>query len=248
MLLLDVAHPEDPALDLAVSHALLRRVGAGALGPVVRVCRPGPTMAFGRLDALRPGYGQAAAAAAAHGFTPVLRLGGGRAAGYDHGSVLVEITTPTERIASGIEERFEDATALLVATLEAVGADPAVGELPGEYCPGRFSIHAGGRIKVAGTAQRSIRGASLVAAAIVVEGGDRLRAALVDVYAALGLSWDPATAGAVEDVAAGVGAGDVQEAVLDALRRRGPLEPAALDDATLELARGLRAAHAVDVP
>ncbi len=245
MLLLRAGHPEDPALDLAVSHALLRRVGAGDLGALARVCHPGPTMAFGRLDALRDGYGAARDAARAHGYTPVLRLGGGHAAGYDEGSVLVEIITPQASIAGGIEERFRDVTALIVEALEATGAQPGVGELPGEYCPGRWSVHLGGRVKVAGTAQRSIRGASLVAAAVVVEGGARLRAALVDVYAALALDWDPSTAGAAEDLAPGLRAPEVADAVVAALARRGPLTEAALDAETLDLARELREKHAL---
>jgi len=242
VLLLDASHPGDPLLDLAVSHALLRRVAAGELGPVARVFGPGPTMAFGRLDALRDGYGAAREAAAAHGFTPALRLGGGHAAGYDAGSVIVEVTTPQATIAEGIADRFQTGTVLLVHALRDAGVPAALGELTGEYCPGRWSVHAGG-IKVAGTAQRTIRGASLLAAVVLVRGGDRLRAALVDVYAALGLEWDPRTAGAAEDLAPGVTAAAVATAVTARLEEaHGPLQRAALDDGTLALARELRAA------
>jgi lipoate-protein ligase A len=241
VLLLDASHPADAAFDLAVSDALLRRVAAGALGPVARVFRPGPTMAFGRLDALRPGYAAAREAAAAHGYTPVLRLGGGHAAGYDEGSVIVELTTPQARIAEGIADRFQAGSVLLVDALGDAGVPAAVGELAGEYCPGRWSVHAGG-VKVGGTAQRSVRGASLLAAVVVVQGGDRLRAALVDVYAALELDWDPRTAGAADDLTPGVTAAEVAGAVVGRLERtHGPLERRALDEATLALARTLAA-------
>jgi octanoyl-[GcvH]:protein N-octanoyltransferase len=227
VLLLQDGHPADPAADIAASGDLLRQVAAGERGPVARVFVPGPTMAFGRLDALRPGYAAAREAAAAHGYTPVLRLGGGHAAGYDEGSVIVELTTPAATIAEGLAERFEAGTLLLVDALRAAGVPAELGELPGEYCPGRWSVHAGG-VKVAGTAQRTVRGASLLAAAVLVQGGDRLRAALVDVYAALRLDWDPRTAGAAEDVAPGVTASAVAGAVVDQLERRyGPLERAA---------------------
>ena len=43
------------ALELAVSHALLTRVAAGELPPTLRVYRPAPAVAFGKLDTLRPG-------------------------------------------------------------------------------------------------------------------------------------------------------------------------------------------------
>ena len=69
MLLVRDGFPDDPALDIAVGHALLERAAAGAIGPTLRVYRPGATVAFGRLDALRPGFGAAVAAARAHGFS-----------------------------------------------------------------------------------------------------------------------------------------------------------------------------------
>ena len=115
----------------------------------------------------------------------------------------------------------------------------AVGELAREYCPGRWSVHAGG-VKVGGTAQRTVRRASLLAAVVVVQGGHRLRAALVDVYAALDLDWDPRTAGAAEDVTPGVTAAGVAAAVVGRLERaHGPLARRAIDEATLALARTL---------
>ena len=235
--LIRTAHPGEPALDMALTHALLDEVAAGG-EEVARVFRPGPTLAFGRLDQLRPGFPAAVAAAREHGFAPVLRLGGGHAAAYDAGSVVVEVVTREPAVAEGIERRFRAGTALLVEALRAAGVDPAVGELPGEYCPGTWSVHAGG-VKLGGTAQRSVRGASLLGAVLTVEGGDRLRAALVDVYAALGLAWDPSTAGAAEDLAPGATAQAVEQALIAAL----DAADAELGPTTLEHARALQAAH-----
>jgi lipoate-protein ligase A len=240
--LLRARHPEDPVLDAAVTHALLRQVGAGELPATARVFRPGATMAFGRLDGLAGGYDAARGAAAAHGYTPLLRLGGGHAAGYDAGSVLVEIVRPERAIAEGIDERFAGATALLVEALAALGVAARVGELPGEYCAGAWSVNAGG-VKLAGTAQRSIRGASLVTAMLIVEGGARLRAALVDVYAELAIAWRPETAGAVQDLGRGLGAAAAERAVIAALAARERLTAGVLDATTLALAERLRDAH-----
>jgi octanoyl-[GcvH]:protein N-octanoyltransferase len=242
--LIRARHPQDPLLDAAVTHALLRRVGAGELGPVARVFRPGPTMAFGRLDALAGGFDSARAAAAEHGYAPLVRLGGGHAAGYDEGSVLVELIRPERVIAEGIEARFAGATALLVEALDAVGIVARVGELDGEYCAGAWSVNAAG-VKLAGTAQRSIRGASLVTAMLIVEGGARLRAALVDVYAALDMAWRPETAGAAQDLLPGLQAADAERAVIATLANRESLTAGELDAATLALAEELRAAHGV---
>ena len=83
--------------------------------------------------------------------------------------------------------------------------DARVGEVEGEYCPGEFSVNARGRVKLIGAAQRIIRGAWLLSSVVVVDGAETLRAVLEDVYAALGLEWDPGTVGAVAEEAPGVG-------------------------------------------
>lgn len=242
MELLRERHPSDPVLDAAITHALLRQVGAGERPPTARIFRPGTTMAFGRLDVLSDGYAAARAAAVEHGFTPLLRLGGGHAAGYDAGAVLVELIGPVATIAEGIPERFATVTALLVEALATLGVAARVGELAGEYCAGEWSVNAAG-VKLAGTAQRSIKGASLVTAMVIVEGSAPLRAALVDVYAALGIDWRPATAGGAADIVRSLTATDAERALVATLAAHERLTAGALDGATLALAGELRAAH-----
>jgi lipoate-protein ligase A len=237
--------PDDPALDIAVGQALLERAARGEIGPTLRVYRPGPTCAFGRLDRLSPGFGDAVAAARAHGFTPVMRQPGGHAAAYDERSLCLDEVRPEAEMLPALQPRFEAAGELFAAALRAVGVDARVGEVPGEYCPGRWTVNARGRVKLVGTAQRLVRGASLLGAVVVVGGGARVRAVLEDVNAALGLSWDPATAGAAADEVPGLSVDDVERAVLDAYAAQaGPLAAGALDDATVararELAEGIR--------
>jgi octanoyl-[GcvH]:protein N-octanoyltransferase len=179
---------------------VLRDVAAGRAPATRRVYRPAPTAAFGRLDRLLRGYESAQDAARRHGFEPMLREGGGHAVVYDERSVVLEEVTPSPDIVAGIQSRFDEGTARIVTALRSLGLDPHVGELRGEYCAGRHSISLDG-IKVVGTAQRVIRGAALFAAVVLVGGGDAIRAALTDVYAALELDWEPSTAGAIQDVA-----------------------------------------------
>jgi octanoyl-[GcvH]:protein N-octanoyltransferase len=143
----------------------------------------------------------------------MLREGGGHAVVYDQRSVVVEEWTPNAEIVIGIQERFAARTARIAEALRSLGLDPDVGELPGEYCAGAHSVSLEG-IKVAGTAQRIVRGRALFAAVVLVGGGDLIRAAVTDIYAALELDWDPATAGAIQDVAPNI----TVEAVEAALR------------------------------
>jgi octanoyl-[GcvH]:protein N-octanoyltransferase len=238
-------HPEDPALDMALSQVLLRRIARGQEGPLARVYRPGATAAFGKLDTLSVGYPAARMAAERHGFTPVVRLGGGRAAVYDGGSVVVELMTREERVAEGTTARFEAGTQTLAAALRSVGIEVKIGQLPGEYCPGRWSLHIAGGPKIAGAAQRSIRGASLFAAIVVVTDGARVRDALIDIYAALDLEWDPTTAGCASDRLPELTADLVAAAMIDAL---GEVSDLALATEVLEEARALTAALSSEPP
>lgn len=243
MLLVTGGNPSDPVLDMAVSHALLRQVGAGGHAAAARLFVPGPTVAFGRLDRLREGFPAAVHAAAEAGYAPVLRLGGGHAAAYDEGSVLLELALPVDSAYGGLEERFALGSGVLVDALASLGVAVTVGEQPGEYCPGRWSLHLPGGPKVAGTAQRVIRGAALFTAVLVVDGGDRLRNALIDVYAALELEMDPRTVGGVADHHPGVTVAAVETALDHVLAARFALRQGPLGPETTALAEQVAGGH-----
>src|SRR4051794_19974234 len=226
------------ALELAISHALLTRAGAGELPSTVRVYRPAAAVAFGKLDALRPGFRDAVAAARAHGYEPVMRLPGGHAAAYNAASVGIDVVWALDDPVPGTHERFAAEGERLAAALRGLGVDARVGEVPGEYCPGGDSVNARGRVKLVGTAQRLIRGAAPLGAAVGV--GDRagVRSVLRDVYGALELEWDDATAGAVDEEVPGLTPAAVEAAIAAAYNG---LEPAAPDEETLALAHRLEA-------
>jgi octanoyl-[GcvH]:protein N-octanoyltransferase len=241
--LLRDSFPDAPALDIALSHALLERVARGELEGTVRLYRPGPTLAFGRLDALIPGFGEAGAAARDDGFEPIVRLAGGHAAAYHERSLIYEEITPEQDATGGLHDRFRDGADLLAGALAGLGVDARVGEIPGEYCAGAYTVSAAGRIKLVGTAQRVVRGGALVSAFVLVGDGERLRAVLFEVYRALGLAWDPATAGALDDAAPGVTVQVVEEAILAERNRDRELLPGTVDEATMALARELEPRH-----
>jgi octanoyl-[GcvH]:protein N-octanoyltransferase len=232
-----------PALEVAVAHALLERCSRGELGPVLRLYRPAPTLAFGRLDALRPGYAEAAAAAREHGFEPVLRAPGGHAVAYHGGCLGIDEVVPKADPLAGMQERFAASGELIAEALRPLGVDARVGRVPREFCPGDFTVNARGRVKLVGTAQRVIRHGSLLAASVAVADSASLRRVLADVYRALDLDWDPATMGAVEDEVGSVGLDAVERAVLDAYAARHDLVEWTIDDDTLAEAERLEAWH-----
>ena len=200
MMLLREGFPERPALDMAVSHALLLRVAERARPPATRVYEPGPTVAFSKLDSHAEGFAAACDAARSHGFEPVIRLGGGHAAAYGPGCLICEEIVTHESVLEGLHERYVRATGTLAAALWGLGVPVVVGALEGEYCAGAHSLHAG-EVKVAGISQRVVKGAALTSAVVLVDAGPAIRAVLVDVYRALGIDWRPSTAGSLADVA-----------------------------------------------
>ena len=119
--------------------------------------------------------------------------------------MVVEHVTHERDATAGLQARFEDQSARVRDALRSLGADARIGELAGEYCPGEYSVNVGRRAwKVAGVAQRMVRHGAVTSAVVVAGGGARLRAAIADVYGALELPVDVATAGALDEHVPGV--------------------------------------------
>ena len=231
---------------MAVSRALMQRVAAGELPETLRLARPGAMVAFAKQDAVAPGYAQAVRLARERGFDAVLRLAGGRAAVFHEDTIALAHAVPDPEPRAGIHTRFEWTAGLIARALRGLGADARVGEVPGEYCPGGYSVNARGRVKLAGIGQRIIGGGAHMGGVIVVAGAGRVRSVLVPVYEALGLDWEPATAGAVADEVDGSVSSPwsaARAAVLSEYAREYELVETELDPETIALARRLATEH-----
>ena len=239
------AFPAPAARSTAVARAVLMRVASGELPATFRIHRPGRILAFSKQDAASPGFGGAVGAARAAGFEPVVRLAGGRAAVYHEKTLAVSWAVPDGRPAARTEARFRELAELLRDSLRDLGVDARVGEVAGEYCPGAWSVNARGATKLVGTGQRLVAGAAHRGAVIVVGESGLVRDVLVPTYEELGLEWDPATAGSVEDEVRPVSTARVTEAILARLAERYELREMELDAGTLALAERLESDHAV---
>jgi lipoate-protein ligase A len=225
-------HSLGAARDLEFGLELLTQAKTGRIGPTLRLYRPRPTVAFGQRDARLPGFESAARACRNHGFEPLIRKAGGRAAAYHKGTLVVDHVEPHPDAIAGSKGRFRFFGELLAHALRSAGVDAAVGEIPGEYCPGEFSVHGtdpadpAHQVKLVGTAQRVVSGGWLFSSVVVVENSGPIRSVLADSYAALGLDWDPATAGAVNDLVPGLDVTAVEDAVLNTYARHASLQHA----------------------
>lgn len=202
----------DPAADLERGIELLREVAQGKRGPLLRIYRPARTVAFGQRDTRAPGYEAAAQASRDTGFAPLVRKAGGRAMAYHPGSWVIDHIQPEKNAMHTHQHRFEHFANLFVEVFTRLGVPAAVGELPGEYCPGEYSVHGiatgegrfekGRTVKLVGTAQRVVQGAWLFSSAVVLEDTEPIAAVTESVYKAMDLELDPRTIGSAQDLVA----------------------------------------------
>jgi lipoate-protein ligase A len=237
--------PDPPALDTAISHAILRGVSEGAQPQTLRIHRPGPIVAFGPLDRLSPGYAKAVEAARSSGFGSVLRLAGGRAAVFHEQTIAFSWAIPDPQPRLHIERRFRELSDIVASALRDLGVDARVGEVPGEYCPGEFSVNARGKTKLVGVGQRILLRAAHVGGVVVVAEGERIRDVLVPIYEALGLEWDPTTAGSLQDEVPGITWKDAERAILHRFGESYELVERPLPLEIVAGARDLQAAHEI---
>lgn len=234
---------DDPLLELAVSHALLREASEHEVAPVVRVYQPSAPMAvFGRRDVRSPGFSGAVERARDAGFAPAVRVTGGRAVAYTTGALVVDLISREADAMLDHDARFERYGRTFVDAFRNLGVDARLGAVPGEYCPGAHSVNARGTSKLVGTSQRVVRNAWLFSALVVVDDTRRIRPVLSDLYADLGQPFDPVSVGSLVDEAPGVTLADVEAAILAALEPVGEIDDVQATKAVAR-ARTLRQHH-----
>ncbi len=213
----------DAAADLDRSVELLRAVAAGTIAHerVVRLYEPVPTVAMSRRESRLPGFETARRAALDRGFAPVVRPTGGRAVAYDETCIVFDIVVREREGSIDQAGFFREIGDGLAEALRGLGVEARVGDVPGEYCPGEFSINARGAVKLIGTSQRAMRGARLLSGMLPLQGVERFADVLLAVNAALELDWDPATFGTLAAEAPGVPREAAEEALIAALAAAG---------------------------
>lgn len=162
---------------------------------VVRAWTPHRQVAFGRRDARAEGYEAAREVAEAHGFPPYQRAVGGRAVAYTGTTIAFVRIEPLDDIRSGLDARYDAATADLRSALTTLGVDAKRGEPPNTFCPGDHSLSADG--KLVGLAQRLSNGVAQTAGVLVVRDHEEIAAVLDPVYEALDVPFDPASVGSL---------------------------------------------------
>jgi octanoyl-[GcvH]:protein N-octanoyltransferase len=167
---------------------------------ILRFRRPRPTAAFSPQDATHPDYERIKDQARADGLEPIERGTGGRLTMFDEHALAITLLSPHPEPHQHTMERYEIFSDVIAGALLKLAIDARVGELPNEYCPGKFSINAEGRIKLVGIAQRMNCRCVQMGAIIAIERSERACAAIADAYRAMALPFDPKTYGAITEL------------------------------------------------
>lgn len=231
----------DPVLDTAISHAVLRQVARGDRPESIRVHRAARTIAFGLRDTKAPGYRAAVEASRRAGFEPIERLAGGRAAAFTELTLAFSWARPED--GSTVESRFREIAEIMRDAFVGLGADAHIGEVPGEYCPGAYSVNLSRRHKVMGVGQRLISGGAHLGGVVVVGGAHLIAGALDPIYRSLGLRWDRSTAGDLRMQARGVSVSATRKAILEQFAARRSVSVRTLDADLLAEAQMLAQRH-----
>jgi octanoyl-[GcvH]:protein N-octanoyltransferase len=185
---------ETPERDGEVTKELIAQTAeTGERG--LRVWRPHRQIAFGRRDSNRDGYDRARRIVAESDFASVDRTVGGHAVAFTGNTLAFASAEPVDDARTGIQERYDEATATLERAFGDLGVDVDEGEPDGSFCPGTHSLSATG--KIAGLAQRVHRDAAVVSGIVVVCDHEQIATTLEPLYDALDIEFEPHSVGSI---------------------------------------------------
>ena len=206
-----------PEYDIEVAPKLLNHSVEKSAGTFARLYRPQRTLAFTSRDRSTNGYENAIIQANNLGFNPVVRSPGGRAVAYHEESLVIDILSRDPDPHKFINERFKALGEIFIESLAKLNVEARLGQLPFEFCPGKYSV-VNEKVKLVGTAQRIKRGGWLISGSVVVRNSSPVREVLNNVYRALNLEMDPNTVGSVADLNSEISVDDLNSSIISTLK------------------------------
>ena len=242
----------NPGTAYAYGRTMFEEVAAGLRSATVSITPSARHVGVTRRDTHRAGFGEAVRGAYEEGYPVLVRGAGGGAIAAHHGTFGFSIVRPAEDARRGINERYDEAAALVLGAFSRFGVEEAeVGEVRDEFCPGDHSIRYGdfeNGMKLVGIAQRVTRRATSVGGIVLVQGEGDLARILSGFYAAMNLSMRPGSVGSLRRLGNKIGVEDVIAALAAEAKLRYGAESVPLDEATLRRARENRAEFLVPPP
>ena len=197
--LIKKSYTSTPTIETAISKIILDDASSKNSPEILRFFEPRNLVAFSPRDSGKSGFKNAVNITYENSFDPVLRLSGGKAALFHMGTIGFAWTIPDDNPKANVCERFEEISLRIKESLISIGIDAHVGEIDGEYCPGRYSVNARRKIKLMGVGQRIAKYASHIGGVINVSNSNVTRKILTKIYKELDYEWISSTAGSIED-------------------------------------------------
>ncbi|MFO1033541.1 MAG: hypothetical protein U1E15_05480 [Hyphomicrobiales bacterium] len=210
--------PLPPHEDVARVRAALQGLKTGGAGLLRAYC-PAPTAAFSPRDTTHGRFRDVARRMETLGFAAVERGAGGTFAAYDTAALVIDLVAAHGQPHGQMLERFSRFAGAIADALCKLGIDARVGEVPDEYCPGKYSVNAGGRLKLAGIAQRITRHGYHLGAVLAVSHSPPALTAVAEAYEMMSLPFAPSTFSNVLALRQNVRASDVTEAIISEVLR-----------------------------
>ncbi len=182
---------------------------------ILRFRRPWPTAAFSPQDTTHADYERIKEHVRSSGYEPVERGTGGRLTLFDENALGITIIAPHPAPHQYMLARYNILSGAIADGLKTLGIDARVGELPNEYCPGKFSVNAEGRIKLVGVAQRMNQRCLQMGAIVSVTRSEKACVGIADAYRAVGLNFDSTTYGAIADLLPSLTFAEVKEVLME---------------------------------
>ena len=239
-------HPDSPAMDTAISHALLRNVSDGEIQQSFRLYQPRNLIAFGPQDITDPGFLKAVELGRSQGFDGIRRLVGGRAAMFHQGTLAFGLTLTDDQPRENIDKNFQLMTSLLLGALARLGVEAEIGPVIGEYCPGKYSINSQGKFKLAGIGQRLAKNATYIGGVISYQQNLIAEQILALVYSTLNLELDPNSFGNIKTISPTVSYNALAQAILEEFQTKFYIEEEKIPIEILELAIALEPQHTIE--
>lgn len=177
----------------ALTDALIKETGEKDQ-PILHFWTTDPYVILGMMDTKLPFLSDALRIFSSYGYPYLVRNSGGLAVVSDEGVLNFSLIFPEGDDRLSINEGYERMHQLIQAAFASFGEHIEAYEIADSYCPGDYDLSINGK-KIAGIAQRRLKGGIAIMIYLSVSGDQQKRAEMVRSFYAIGLKeketkWD----------------------------------------------------------
>lgn len=186
-------YTEHPYSPFALTDALIQEAGEKKQ-PILHFWTTSKQIILGMLDTKLPYLTDALRVFSSYGYAYMVRNSGGLAVVSDEGVLNFSIFFPEGETRLSINEGYERMHYILKQAFASYGKPIQAYEISDSYCPGEFDLSIDGK-KIAGIAQRRLKGGIAIMIYLSVSGDQSKRAEMIREFYDLGLKqketkWD----------------------------------------------------------